>query len=60
VSKKYLSRRFGLAVLFSTVGSVALFTGDMDGGTYVALVTVIMGVYGASTYFGRKAENSVG
>ena len=42
----YTSRKFLLTVLFAVAGTVALFLGTMDGGTYVALATLILGVYG--------------
>lgn len=44
----YASRKFLLTVTFTVAGTVALFAGKMDGATYVALATLVLGVYGAS------------
>lgn len=44
----YVSRKFVLTVVFTAAGTVALFIDKMDGPTYVALATLILGVYGAT------------
>jgi len=57
MNSKFLSRRWALACLFSAVGCVALFTKHIDGGTFVALVTIIMGIYtSAGTYEKVKSK----
>ena len=42
------SRKFILSAVFTVVGSLALLTGIMGGGEFVALATLVLGVYGAS------------
>ena len=43
------STKFWLAVFFSVVSAGGfLFTTKMDGGTWVAAMTVILGLYGAA------------
>lgn len=54
----HLSRKFLLTVFFACTGAVALFTGQMDGGTYVALATLILGVYGASNVMDKRGGGS--
>ncbi len=41
-------RKYSLALLLVLGGIIALFIGKMDGGTYVALATLILSVYGAA------------
>lgn len=42
------SRKFSLAFIALTVGSVALFLGKIDGSQYNYLVFVTLGAYGAA------------
>lgn len=48
VSERYRSRKFLLAASASVTAHIALFTGEMDGGTWVAAQTLILGLYSAS------------
>jgi hypothetical protein len=48
------SRKFLLACASFAVGAVGFFTGRMDGGTYVALVTLILGVYGSASVADKR------
>lgn len=48
VSERYRSRKFLLAAIASFVAHVALFTKNMDGGTWVAAQTLVLGLYSAS------------
>lgn len=52
----YASRKFLLACLFSVSGTLALFLGHMDGPTYVALATLVLGTYGASNVMEKRAS----
>lgn len=38
-------RKFSLAVFFSLVGTLALFTDKLDGGQFLVLVSSIMGIF---------------
>jgi hypothetical protein len=51
----YASRKFLLACLFSGAGTAAMFGGLMDGPTYVALATLVLGTYGASNVMEKRA-----
>lgn len=42
------STKFWLAVFFSLVSAAGFLTAKMDGGTWVAAMTVILGLYGAA------------
>lgn len=41
-------RKFTLALLAQMSGTIALFTGHMEGGLYVALTIAVLGAYGAA------------
>jgi hypothetical protein len=51
---KLASRKFMLAVLAQGSGTVALFTGDMEGAVYVALTTVVLGAYGIANVMEKR------
>lgn len=42
------STKFALAVFFAIVSAIGFLIGKMDGGTWVAAMTVILGCYGAA------------
>ena len=44
--RTFRDRRFALAVGFSLAGAVALVWGKISGGEFVALATVVLGLYG--------------
>lgn len=48
--REFTKRRFILAVFFSGTSSLALFTGHMSGGEYVAAMTAILGLYGIAAW----------
>jgi hypothetical protein len=48
-------RKFLQAAFVQISGCVALFTGKIDGGTYVALSTIALAVYGAANVMDKKA-----
>jgi hypothetical protein len=54
MDEKYRSRKFGLAVTFSLVSIIALFSGDLSGGEFVASITVILGLYGAANIMDKQ------
>lgn len=60
---KFTSRKFFLAVGFGVFSSVALLLGALSGGNYVALVTIILGLYNASNsgikYLQAKTEKHI-
>lgn len=48
------SRKFVQAFFVQITGAVALFVGKIDGGTYVALSTLALSVYGAASVVDKK------
>lgn len=42
------STKFWLAVFCLVVSAIGLFTGKLDGGTWVAAISLILGLYGAA------------
>ncbi len=46
--KDFGSRKFLLAVFAQLVGTIGLFVDKLGGGEYVALTTVVLGLYGAA------------
>lgn len=52
--KRYRSRKFWLSASGLGAGIVALFLGKMDGPTYVALVSFILGIYGTANVAEKK------
>lgn len=42
------SRKFALAVLAMVVSAAGLFAGQLDGGTWVAACSLVLGLYGAA------------
>lgn len=50
----YASRKFVLTACIIAVGSVALLIGKMGGGEYVALATLVLGVYGTANVAEKK------
>jgi hypothetical protein len=47
-------RKFLQAAFVQISGCVALFTGKIDGGTYVALSTIALAIYGAANVMDKK------
>lgn len=48
------SRKFLLTMFIQVIGALGFLKGRMDGGTYVALSTLVLGVYGASSVADKK------
>jgi hypothetical protein len=44
------------ALAVQAVSAVALFTGHMDGGTFVAASTITLGIHAAGEYAIKKAQ----
>jgi hypothetical protein len=53
-------RKFLQAAFVQVSGCVALFTGHVDGGTYVALSTLALGIYAAANVAAKKVEGDAG
>lgn len=51
---KYGSRKFLQAVFVQITGAIALFVGKVDGGTYVALSTLALSIYGAAVVADKR------
>jgi uncharacterized membrane protein len=48
---RYSSRKFILAMMFGIASVIGMFLGTLDGGTFVAVATVVLGLYaGADVY----------
>ncbi|MEN9314389.1 MAG: hypothetical protein RIS35_782 [Pseudomonadota bacterium] len=45
---KFLSRKFLQSAFVQVTGAAALFLDKVDGGTYVALSTLALSIYGAT------------
>lgn len=50
------SRKFVHALIVQLTAGVALFTGHMDGPTWVAASTLALGIYAAANIAHRKVE----
>lgn len=48
------SRKFLLTVAIQAIGGYGFLTGKMDGGTYVALSTLVLSVYGGASIADKK------
>jgi hydrogenase/urease accessory protein HupE len=51
---KFLSRRWSLAVVYTIVSSIALFTGHLSGSEFVTLAGVVLALYNAANYLGKR------
>jgi len=54
IDEKYRSRKFLLALLASIVSSIALFTIDFSGATWVSAQSIILGLYGVANVTNKK------
>lgn len=52
------SRKYQHAAFVQLVGAVALFTGHVDGGTFVALSTLCLAIYSAANVADKKMGGS--
>ena len=52
------STKFVHALLVQLVASVALFTGHLDGGTWVAASTISLGIYSISDVVQKRVSNA--
>jgi hypothetical protein len=50
----FASRKFLLTLLIQIVGAYGFILGRMDGGTYVALSTLVLSVYGSASIADKK------
>lgn len=48
MTERYTSRKFGLAVAFTVATIAGLFLDKLDGGTFVASASLILGLYAAA------------
>lgn len=51
---RFSSRKFIQAFFVQLTGAAALFLGKVDGGTYVALSTLALSIYGAANIAAKK------
>lgn len=54
VAARISSRKFMLAMLIQCVGSAGLFTGKIDGATFVALSGLTLSIYGGLSIGDKK------
>lgn len=54
----YLSRKFLLTIAPFVIGTAAFWTHRMDGGTWVALVTLLLGVYSGANVADKKLNGA--
>lgn len=53
---KWASRKFWQAAFVQATGALALFNRIIDGGTYVALSTIALGIYAAGNVAAKQIE----
>lgn len=53
-------RKFLQAAFVQVSGCVALFTGHIDGGTYLGLSTLALAIYSAANVAEKKVDSSAG
>ncbi len=51
------STKFALAIFMVGISAAGFLLGKMDGGTWVAAMTVILGIYGAADVVQKKYVN---
>ena len=51
---RHLSRKFLLAAFAELISSIALLLKTIDGGTWIAAITLILGLYGGATVADKK------
>lgn len=54
--ERFTSRKFLLAAFASVISSIALFTIDFTGTTWVSAQTIILGLYGAANVTNKKVN----
>lgn len=57
--RKFLSRKFLQSAFVQLTGAIALFTGAIDGGTYVALSTLALSIYGVSVVADKRLNGEL-
>jgi hypothetical protein len=50
------SRKFLQACFVQVTGAIALFIGKVDGGTYVALSSLALGIYAVANVAAKKVD----
>jgi len=53
------STKFFLAMFMLSISAFGFLNGKMDGGTWVAAMTVILGIYGAANVVQKKVMKDV-
>jgi len=53
IPSTFRERKFFLAAIFTGVGGVALFTGHLTGGEFIALSGSVLALYGAAKFMDR-------
>lgn len=56
MDNRYSSRKFMLSCFFAASTTVGLYFGHLDGGTYVAAIGMILGLYGSANVMSKKVE----
>lgn len=51
---RWSSRKFAQAFFVQVTGAAALYTGKIDGGTYVALSALALSIYGVTSVADKK------
>ena len=52
-------RKFTLACFFSLMGTIGWFLDKLTGSEYIALVTIILGLYATANVLQRQVEKGV-
>jgi hypothetical protein len=56
---RYTSRKFLLALLALSIGTVALFTEYLDGAQFVTLVSIVLGLYGTAQVVDKRLNGGL-
>lgn len=54
IAERFTSRKFFITIFVQAVGAYGFLKGRMDGGTYVALSSLVLSIYGASSVADKK------
>lgn len=60
ILERFTSRKFLLTAFVQGVGAVGFLKHFMDGGTYIALSTLVLSSYSAASIIDKKTNSSTG
>ena len=57
--ERYSSRKFLLAMIFAVASVIAVFLGTIDGGTFAAIATIVLGLYASADVYQDIAHHKI-